>query len=147
MKRNKIVRKCAMCGREFTPSNYTVHIQKYCINPECVRTRKRARQNEWRKKMRGEDPEWRGKAIQIIDKSRKRRQEREMNAAEKSVQEEVSKIREASGTKAMLAGLSMIVGKIKDCDELIAYLAKLEIKGRKALKRYSRSHQAKQPAL
>jgi hypothetical protein len=135
MKKIEIKRICEWCGLEYMPSNYAIHTQKYCTRPGCVRDRKRKRQNAWLRKMRKEDPIWRKEYVRRVDESRRRRRLARLAEAQQAVKSELARPEETSVTKAMLAGLSMKVGKVASGPELIAYMARLEIKGRQALKR------------
>ena len=120
------------CGREFVPSVYARHNQSYCADPACRKARRRERQRKSREKRRL-DSKWRQRRAQLVAESGKRRQERNMAAARGSVGKEMKGRAETSTTRAMLAGIASIVGKARKREDLMAFLAKIEMKGRKLL--------------
>jgi len=47
--------RCGFCGRRFEPDRYNAHHRKYCLDPDCVRDRKRKRQREWSARRKAAD--------------------------------------------------------------------------------------------
>jgi len=81
--------------------------------------------------MRAQDGDWRQKASKFASESRKRKEQREASTAKESVKSNFEKNTEQS--KTIVAGMAAVMGGAKTYDELAAFLAKMEIKGRKLL--------------
>lgn len=120
------------CGREFTPSVYSAHNQKYCRRPSCIGARAKARNGKYREKME-KDPKWRLHQAQLCAESKDRRLKREANSAKAAVERELRRNFETSTTKAILAGLAAKAGGTRNRETLLAFMAKLKMKGRKLL--------------
>lgn len=120
------------CGHEFTPSMHSVHNQRYCTRVLCVADRNRERQRKYREKME-KDPNWRIKRARLVAECAERKLKRETEAARAAVDKELSKNFETSTTKAILAGLAAKIGKVGKRKTLLAFLAKMKVKGRKIL--------------
>ena len=126
------IKKCATCEKPFTPDIRSERKQKHCARHECRMVRQRERQKKYREKKR-KDLAWRMKQARFVAESDKRRQEREELAAKGSVKKDMQRTLETSTTKAIMAGIASIVGKIGKREDLIAFLAKMEMKGRRLL--------------
>lgn len=126
------VMMCAKCGKPFTPDVRTERKQKHCARYECLMERQRERQKKYRERKKA-DLSWRMKQARFVSESDKRRQVQEDLAAKGAVEKELRRKVETSTTKAILAGLASVVGKATKREILVAFLAKMERKGRQLL--------------
>ncbi len=120
------------CGREFTPDVHSAHNQKYCRRASCIAARDKARKRKFREKMK-KDPKWRLHQSKLSAESKERRMRLEADFAKAAVVKELRRNYETSTTKAILAGLAAKVGGTRKRETLLAFMAKLKMKGRKLL--------------
>ena len=64
---------CAHCGRKFVPDRYNAPRQKFCLEPSCVRERKRKRQREWYRQRRRKDAVFRAQENARCTEANRRR--------------------------------------------------------------------------
>ena len=131
----KIKEMTCECGNKFHTSSYTAHNQTHCTAPKCVRKRKLEKNNRWRKKMKEEDTsgEWRRKANLASYLCNKERRARDLGAMRESTRNDMAKKDENQSFKETIAGLAAFIGDITTFDDLIAFLAKMKLMGRKLL--------------
>lgn len=125
---------CKACGRKFTPSNFTKHVQIHCTRVKCVKARERAKRKKWNDKMRMEnEDEWRLRTNKYSSDSRRRKREREMAEAKDALNADMRKGVDPPKGMDMIAGVAAYVCGAKTGGELMAFLAKARMRGHKLL--------------
>lgn len=122
--------KCLCCGDEITLTNFTAHNQHYCTKKKCQEARAEARRNKWEKKHPAEAKRL---AVKYSTDSRRRRSEREKATALNAAIAEIKWQDGLPQRGELLVGLAAFVCGKNNCGDIIAFITKLEINGRKLI--------------
>lgn len=124
---------CLACEKPLKLSNYTKHNKRYCSSKKCQKARAKANMEHWKEK---HADTWRQAANRYSSMSHKKRRALDKAAAKEAAIAEINGKDQQPQKNALLVGIASFISREKTADGLIAFLSKMEGRGRKFIASY-----------